>query len=1161
MDSQEFQTRLRALRDDYLTHLPERLFQIRAAWAEAQQDGATPEQLQALRRLVHNLSGSGATFGFQDIGQAAQRLESLLKIILEHDSPITDTQRGQVGAYIDALDLALQRVVNGPSMHAAPVAAAKGSGVEESQPGELLFLVEDDTDFAEHFAASFEQHGYQVRVFNDCTTLNAAVAAAQPVALIMDMILPRGELAGAEAVHRLREEFNQLIPVIFLSVRDDFESRLAAVQAGATHYFTKPLSIEKLLRVFDETVHERPKEPYRVLVVDDDAYLTDMYRMYLEEAGMVVKVLSEPLAVMSALRSFGPDLVLMDIYMPACNGLELAAVMRQFEEFDQIPIVFLTAEWHTDKIMAAMNLGSDDFLTKPVMPWQLVATLKARIRRARTLRRGASEVRHALRELEQFKSALDQHAIVSVADSSGLITHANDKFCEMSGYRRNELLGNSHRIVKSGAHAPEFYEQLWATIASGKVWQGEIRNRNKSGGDYWVETTIVPIVDDFGVPQRYISIRTDITQIKQVEERLRVSQVYANIGTWDWNIQTGELYWSERIGPLFGYPEGKLETTYQNFLNAVHPDDRQRVIDAVNAAAEHDAQYDIEHRCVWPDGSVHWLLERGAAVRDAAGKPRNMLGVVQDITERKLAQLALQDSEQRLREAQRIAHIGHWSWDVTSGQLAWSDEIYRIFGRTPGEFEPTYERFLAVLHPDDVGRIKQSEQEAFAKGEKHSIDHRIVLPSGEVRWVHEEAEAVKDAAGKPLSLSGTVQDITGRKQAEAGLLQAMQEAERANRAKSAFLSSMSHELRTPLNAILGFGQLLESDAVAPLSTDQKDSVEHILKAGWHLLELINEVLDLAKIESGKVDLSIESVDPVELMAECLDLMAAMADLRSIQLSNRSTATGEYRVRADRTRLKQALLNLLSNAIKYNRNKGAVTVDINRMAAGWVSLSVTDTGPGLSKQQCEQLFQPFNRLGAEQTAVEGSGIGLVITKRVVEMMGGLISVVSKPGDGSTFCIELQEIVKPQQDLPATGGVELAGVGAEAPLRTILYVEDNPANLQLVAQILARCPNNRMLSAHTGGLGLQLARSIQPDLIILDINLPGMDGYEVLAQLRRDEETRHIPVIALSANALPRDIERGLSAGFAHYLTKPVRSDELKQAITELIGNKPGMPIQL
>jgi CheY-like chemotaxis protein/two-component sensor histidine kinase len=331
-------------------------------------------------------------------------------------------------------------------------------------------------------------------------------------------------------------------------------------------------------------------------------------------------------------------------------------------------------------------------------------------------------------------------------------------------------------------------------------------------------------------------------------------------------------------------------------------------------------------------------------------------------------------------------------------------------------------------------------------------------------------------------------------------------------------------------------------------------VGQILRAGWHLLELINEVLDLAKVESGKIDLSIENVDPLEVLRECVDLIGGVAAGSGIQVTLDIASDRVHMVRADPTRLKQALLNLISNAIKYNRENGLVTISARYTSDEKLRLCVTDTGVGLSEQQLQRLFQPFNRLGAERSGIEGTGIGLVITRQLVELMGGSIGVESEPGQGSTFWIELGAVDERAglSESSVSETPELHGIA----MRTVLYVEDNPANLRLVAQVLGRLPNIKLLSAHTGELGLDLARSSSPDLIILDINLPGMDGFEIRARLRLHEQTKHIPVIALSANAMPRDIERGLEAGFARYLTKPLKVAEFMKVLNELMPENAG-----
>jgi len=375
------------------------------------------------------------------------------------------------------------------------------------------------------------------------------------------------------------------------------------------------------------------------------------------------------------------------------------------------------------------------------------------------------------------------------------------------------------------------------------------------------------------------------------------------------------------------------------------------------------------------------------------------------------------------------------------------------------------------------------------------------------------------------------------------LQNAKQVAEKANLAKSDFLSSMSHELRTPLNAILGFTQLIDGGSPTP-TPSQKRSIDQILKAGWYLLELINEILDLALIESGKLSLSIEPVSLAKVMHECWLMVEPQTQRRSISVILPTTDV-LYFVQADRTRVKQILINLLSNAIKYNKDNGSVVVTCHVVTSGRIRIGVEDTGEGLSSSQITQLFQPFNRLGQEANAEEGTGIGLVVCKRLVELMGGSVGVESTVGVGSMFWFELNLTTKPQMvlnDAEEIALVENVREQSDEPLYSLLYIEDNPANLMLVEDIIARRPDIRLLSARDGKSGIKMAHAAQPDVILMDINLPGISGLKALRILAESSATTHIPIIALSANAMPRDIEKGMEAGFFRYLTKPIKVNE-------------------
>jgi signal transduction histidine kinase len=393
---------------------------------------------------------------------------------------------------------------------------------------------------------------------------------------------------------------------------------------------------------------------------------------------------------------------------------------------------------------------------------------------------------------------------------------------------------------------------------------------------------------------------------------------------------------------------------------------------------------------------------------------------------------------------------------------------------------------------------------------------------------------------------------------------ARQQAERANQEKSTFLSHMSHELRTPLNAILGFAQILTSDKLPSTADEKQAFARHILQAGRHLLTLINEVLDLAKIESGAMTLSLEPVALARVFQECHTMIQPLATRRGIEL--RFPARAPAHVLADRTRLKQVLINLLSNAVKYNRERGTVALDCVAAPAGRVRIAVRDTGAGLTPAQLELIFQPFNRLGQEGSNEEGTGIGLALTKRLMEAMRGQIGVASMVGVGSTFWVELpasdSAAVLPElvaftpvaplpEPAPSASMPELAGPPpapeAGSASHTLLYVEDNPANLQLIADLLRLRRGIHLLSATDGLRGLELARQHRPQLILMDIHLNGMDGLEARRRLLADPATAHIPVIAISASAMPDQVRQNMAAGFFRYLTKPIDVTAFTEAV--------------
>jgi len=449
-------------------------------------------------------------------------------------------------------------------------------------------------------------------------------------------------------------------------------------------------------------------------------------------------------------------------------------------------------------------------------------------------------------------------------------------------------------------------------------------------------------------------------------------------------------------------------------------------------------------------------------------------------------------------------------------------------------------------------RAEAAIKQVLAEKKVTNYELTVRARDGKETVVSYNAATFYDRDRRLQGVFAAARDVTERKRLDEELESAKSLAEKANLAKSEFLSSMSHELRTPLNAILGFAQLLEAGVPSPTAT-QIVRLKQIIKAGWYLLELINEILDLALIESGKLSLSRESVSLTDVMHECQAMIEPQAEKSGIQI-NFLPFNQSLFANADRTRVKQVLINLLSNAIKYNREQGTIEVKCASITPDRIRISIKDSGVGLAPEKLAQLFQPFNRLGQEYGAEEGTGIGLVVTKRLVELMGGKIGVESTVGVGSEFWIELVGDATPQLAAAnlLSAQIQLQTPGNTLP-RTMLYVEDNPANLMLVEQIIESRPHIRMLSARDGKQGIAIALAHLPDVILIDINLPGISGFQALQILRENLATANIPVLAISANAMPRDIEKGLEAGFFRYLTKPININEFMNALDRALEN--------
>ena len=532
-------------------------------------------------------------------------------------------------------------------------------------------------------------------------------------------------------------------------------------------------------------------------------------------------------------------------------------------------------------------------------------------------------------------------------------------------------------------------------------------------------------------------------------------------------------------------------------------------------------------------------------VRDSDGRIYGVRGISTDVTEQRTAErereraLAdLQEALADLQEAQRLARVGSWSWNPDTEQVSWSAQMYAIFGRDPERGPPSIGEFVAYAHPEDRDRVADAYGQARAGQAAFELECRIVAGPGVQRTVHILAHEDPVRRGGYL---GTVQDVTRQRRAERErleLLQASARAESANRAKSEFLARMSHELRTPLNAIIGFSQVLQLERLEPRHSED---IGHILTAGNHLLALVNEVLDLARIESGQMTISREPVALADAVHDALALLAPMARERHVSLGiDTDGLADDGHVYADRNRFKQVLLNVLSNAIKYNRPGGRVDVSFQITEGTRVRTMIADTGIGIAPAHLDKPFEPFERLGAEQTDVDGTGLGLALSMGLIEAIGGAIEVQSTVGVGTTFVIDLAAAERlAGEGQPSPGDQALPELGGpDAKRQLILYIEDNLSNLTLVERILERRVSVELISSMQGTLGLELAHQHHPDLIVLDLHLPDMPGSEVLTRLKTDPITREIPVIVLTADASGRQSERVRQLGAIDYLTKPL-----------------------
>lgn len=637
-------------------------------------------------------------------------------------------------------------------------------------------------------------------------------------------------------------------------------------------------------------------------------------------------------------------------------------------------------------------------------------------------------------------------------------------------------------------------------------------------------------------------------ELKQALDRYRRVLDGSGYAFWEWGLHNdsyscGGAFW-EKLGYL---SVDEAVTCVENVQEYVHPDDFKMVYDVVLSHLRFNTPIDMVYRIKAKDGNYWWTQACASSTRNEDGRVTFISGVNFDLSHLKDTEKALRLSEARHERILAASNDGIWEWSVGEnnehGRFHSSHSCWRHLGYSEEEVDalPEDERlsiWRSYIHPHDLIKMDRALKDHFIHKTVFDIEYRMFGYEGAMFWMRSRGQAVFNGKGRVILMSGINIDVTELKAAEERVSKAKDDAEKANQAKSNFLSNMSHELRTPLNAIMGFSQLAMYDE--KLGAKEKYNSQQIYNAGAHLLELINDVLDLAQIEAGKIPLQMEPVSPYRIVQECFGLIESPATQRGIHLVCDPGINEECYVYADSKRLKQCLLNLISNAVKYNIDNGEVKV-VFSLQTGNLELSIEDTGDGIPEDRKDELFEPFNRLGAEHSSIQGSGIGLVITKELLEKMHGTIKYCNVSAKGACFKVSLPIVIVDERSVAIESSLLSK---ATEPLalfdsaKSILYVEDNFSNIHLMDSLLK--PYEKIeLCCHTDPLlGLYHARTKKPDLIILDINLPVINGLELVKLLKEDPLTCNIPVVALSANVMSCDIEKGRQSGFDEYLTKPI-----------------------